>query len=158
MLGEEGEPSGDLTSLPCTPKERALTSSLTKYMTSLQPKCASQAPPGATHARGGRNGTGLSAARNTPPLTRKMGHRQNHGDERMERSSASVGLGIPRCRSVFREGARGRGGSFLNGFPSGEVTPKSVRGKFPVVGRPLVVASSCEMVFTSPCGPQFGSI
>jgi hypothetical protein len=74
----------------------------------------------------------------------------------MERSSASVGLGnlpVP-----FRLCAGGRGGSFLSGFPSGEVARKVSPGRFPVVVRPLVVASSCEMVFTSPCGPQIAKI
>jgi hypothetical protein len=36
----------------------------------------------------------------------------------MERSSASVGSGIFRCRSVFAAEVPGMGGSILNGFPS----------------------------------------
>jgi hypothetical protein len=35
--------------------------------------------------------------------TEKMGHRQNHGDVPMERSSASVGSGLFRCRSGFAD-------------------------------------------------------
>ena len=36
----------------------------------------------------------------------------------MERSLASVGSGIFRCRSVFAAEVPGMGGSILNGFPS----------------------------------------
>jgi hypothetical protein len=74
----------------------------------------------------------------------------------MERSSASVVLG--NLSVPFRLSAGVGGGSFLRGFPSGEVARQFLRGDFPSVVRPrrdswLWSISSSEMVFTSPCGP-----
>jgi len=71
----------------------------------------------------------------------------------MERSSASVAWesssAVPACREGAREGR-------LNpqwvpiAWPSRR---RSLRRRFSVVARPLVVDSSSEMVFTGPCGP-----